>query len=101
MLGGLADWGCAELESLFGFIASGLGHPGDAPLRALRATGLAMAGQVEMNVEALTRLHERLGIEGGDPEAAFERNRGYLEAAEALGREMGSGGEIKNPKAKT
>jgi len=85
-MGAPTDDDSRPVVELFEYITSVLGP--ENRLSVVSATGLALAGQITMSLEQLQDAYSRLGL---DPESfgeGYSRNKGFLDAAEQLGRSV-------------
>jgi len=71
---------------LFEYITGVLG-PANR-LSVVSATGLALAGQIQMSAELLSQTYEKLGLDPNRSEGDYARNQGFLDKAQELGRSI-------------
>ena len=85
-MGSPSDEDARPVVELFEYITGVLG-PANR-LSVIAATGLALAGQIRMSAEQLSRAYEKLGLDPNRSDDDFARNQNFLNAAEELGRSM-------------
>lgn len=83
-MGAPTDDDAKPVVDLFEYITLVLGRGNK--LSVVCATGLALAGQITMDVVQLQDAYTKLGLDPKSSEESFSRNRGFLSAAEELGR---------------
>jgi putative NADPH-quinone reductase len=85
-MGSPSDEDARPVVELFEYITGVLG-PANR-LSVLSATGLALAGQIQMSSEQLSQAYENLGLDTNRVDKDFPRNQGFLSRARELGRSV-------------
>jgi len=85
-MGSPTDEDARPVVDLFEYITGVLGPVNR--LSVLSATGLALAGQIQMSSERLSQAYENLGLDTKRSEGDYVRNQGFLDRARELGRSV-------------
>ena len=83
-MGSPSDEEAKPVIDLFEYITSVLGA--ENKLSVVYATGLALAGQINMDAEQLADAYKKLGLDPEKSNDDFLRNQGFLNTARELGR---------------
>jgi hypothetical protein len=83
-MGSPFDEDARPVVDLFEYITGVLG-PANR-LSVVAATGLALAGQIQMSSEQLSQAYVNLGLDTKRSEGDYVRNQGFLTQARELGR---------------
>jgi FMN-dependent NADH-azoreductase len=83
-MGAPTDEDARPVVELFEYITGVLG-PANR-LSVVAATGLALAGQIQMSSEQLSDAYEKIGLDSDRSNEDYTCNQSYLTAAEELGR---------------